>query len=102
MNDIELELQEGTTLERYNEIMTAEMGEELVMLHIDQGSYFGLDEIGREIWALLESPISFSGLCGKLSEQFDADAETLQTDVTAFLTRLARNDLVTVDGEKVA
>ena len=32
----------------------------------------------------------------------DAEAETVEADVKTFITRLMRNDLVTIDGEKVA
>ncbi len=102
MTEEETELTAASVLERNNEIMTAEMGEELVMLHIDQGSYFGLDEIGREIWARIEKPTSMGDLCAALQAEYDAEAETVETDVKTFITRLMRNDLVTIDGEKVA
>lgn len=98
----EIELEGGSVLQRNNDIMTAEMGEELVMLHLDQGSYFGLDEIGREIWNRLDDPVSFGDLCAALQQDFDVDADTCANDVRAFVTRMARNDLVTIDGEKVA
>lgn len=102
MTEEEIELTAASVLERNNEIMTAEMGEELVMLHIDQGSYFGLDEIGREIWARIEKPISMGDLCAALQAEYDTEAETVETDVKIFITHLMRNDLVTIDGEKVA
>lgn len=102
MTEEEIELTADSVLERNNEIMTAEMGEELVMLHIDQGSYFGLDEIGRAIWARIEKPTSLGDLCAALQVEYDAEAGTVETDVKTFITRLTRNDLVTIDGEKVA
>lgn len=95
----EIELDATSVLRRNDEVMTADMGEELVMLHLDQDSYFGLDPIGREIWTRLEKPTPFADLCGALCQEFDVDAETCETDVRAFIERLARHDLVTVDGE---
>ncbi len=97
---IELEL--TSVLQRNNELMTAEMGDELVMLHLDQGSYFGLDDIGKEIWLQLKEPGSFADLCAQLQAEFDIDPATCEADVRKFLTRLARNNLVTIDGEAVA
>lgn len=100
--DDEIELHGGSVLQRNNEIMTAEMGDELVMLHLDQSSYFGLDPIGRAIWERLQEPIKLDDLCASLREEFDIDEETCLADTTEFLRRLARNDLLTIDGQAVA
>jgi hypothetical protein len=101
MND-EIEFSPDSLLQRNNDIMTAEMGEELVMLHLDRSSYFGMDEIGREIWAQLQNSISLADLCAALQKEFDVDAETCLQDTEHFLRRLARNDLLTVDGKTLA
>jgi hypothetical protein len=72
------------------------MDDEVVILSVERGSYFGLDEIGSEIWQRLESPIRVEALCDALVAKYDADRSTIERDVLALLERLAAEDLVSV------
>jgi hypothetical protein len=66
------------------------------MLDPKASRYFGLDRIGRRIWDLIEEPVSVAALCTALQAEFDVAAERCIADVSAFLERLHKAQLVEV------
>lgn len=77
-----------------DEPIAAEVDGEVVMLSERAGAYFGLDDIGSEIWKLIAQPRRVSDLCHLLAQYYDADGETLTRDVTSFLDELLARRLV--------
>jgi hypothetical protein len=85
---------ELTVISRSPSVLAAEVDGEIVMMSIEQGRYFGLDDIGSDIWKRLEQPCSFSALVDALAADYDAERGTIASDVTALLTRMAEQDVV--------
>ena len=66
--------------------------------------YYGLNQIGAEIWELLPpSTQTLTELCGKLKQRFEGiDPPSLRSDVVALLADLLANNLVEyLDQERV-
>ena len=70
------------------------VGDETVILHLKNGTYFGLDSMGTRIWALLKDGMAPSAICARLCADYGADPETVETDVREFLSDLQANDIV--------
>jgi hypothetical protein len=81
---------------RAEDAASAEVDAEIVLLPSSLDEYLALDEVGRRIWELLESPHLVGELCRKLSEEFDATEEQIGADVLPFLDELADKGLVRV------
>jgi hypothetical protein len=85
---------ETTTIVRSPAVLAAEVDGEIVMMSVEQGRYFGLDDIGSDIWKRIEQPCSFAALVDALTADYDADRGTIAADVTALLARMAEQDVV--------
>jgi len=85
-----------TVLKRNGDLLSNELDGETVMMSIDSGKYYGLEEIATRVWELLEQPTSVSALCGVLVEEFDVAREQCEADVLPFLSELAKEGLVEV------
>jgi hypothetical protein len=85
-----------TTVVRSDELICAEMGNERVMMSLEQGEYFGLDAIGSRIWALLEHPMTVAELCQQLVASYAVDVETCQQDTLDFLQELYAAEIITI------
>lgn len=70
------------------------VGDQMVVLHLANGTYFGLDPIGALLWEGLTSGASPSAVCDKVLEQFEVDRETAEHDLRTFLGELAESDLI--------
>jgi hypothetical protein len=75
-------------------VLSAEVDGEIVMMSIEQGRYFGLDDIGSDIWKRIDPPCSFAELIDRLATDYDADRATIAADVRALLSRMAAQDVV--------
>lgn len=76
--------------------VSAEVDGEIVLLSVAQGKYYGLDEIGSDIWRRLEDRVRVGELCGSLASDYDAPLETIRQDVFGLLEALHREDLIEV------
>jgi hypothetical protein len=79
-----------------NDLISAPVNNEVVILSVERGTYYGLDEIGTEIWQRLESPMRIDMLCEELAAKYAADRQTIERDVLALLESLFAEGLVTV------
>lgn len=79
-----------------DDLVCSDMDGEIVMMSVDNGEYYGLDEIGSRVWTLLDAPRQVSELCGTLLEEFDVEREQCERDVLAFLNEMAEDGLVNI------
>jgi hypothetical protein len=87
-------IEDATIISRSPSMLTAEVNGEIVMMSIERGRYFGLDDIGSEVWKYIEPPCSFGQLIDRLSTDFDADRATIAGDVRALLRQMLAEDVV--------
>jgi hypothetical protein len=83
-----------TLISRSPSVLTAEVDGEIVMMSIERGRYFGLDDIGSDIWKRIEPPCSFASLIDALAADYEADRATIAADVQTLLGRMVEQDVV--------
>jgi hypothetical protein len=91
---ISRQITDGTMISRSPAVLAADVQGEIVMMSIERGQYFGLDDIGSDIWKRIEPPCSFADLIDSLAVAYDADRTTITNDVRALLGRMAEQDVV--------
>ncbi|MES2494670.1 MAG: PqqD family peptide modification chaperone [Pseudomonadota bacterium] len=88
-----------TLIRRTDGLLSAAVGEELLMMSTAEGKYFNLNDVGTRIWELLAQPVSADGLVAALTAEYAIDADTARAQVTEFLTALRERGLLTASGE---
>jgi hypothetical protein len=81
---------------RVADVLDAEIDDQTVMMDIEKGSYFGLNQTGSGIWAMLAEPVIVGELCERLVEQFDVPREQCERQVIDFLGSLLDRGLLQV------
>ena len=89
----------GTFVRRTDGLMSAAVGDELLMMSAAEGKYFNLNDVGSRIWELLAQPVSAEKLVAALTVEYDVDADTAREHVADFLSALCERGLVTATGE---
>lgn len=74
--------------------VSAELDDEVVLLNVQTGLYFGLDEVGSRIWALLEKGTTEDELIDQLLDDYDVEPDVLEADLARFIGLLVENGLV--------
>lgn len=72
----------------------SKVGDETVLLHLKSGTYFGLDPMGTRIWAMLKEGVEVAAICGRLTQEFEVEAEVAEADVRRFLGELKANNIL--------
>lgn len=85
-----------TILVQVEDILTTPLDDELALLNLDTGKYYGMDQVSRRIWELIEQPQAVSALCEQLLTEFEVDEVTCRQEVLHFLQELADANLVEV------
>ena len=71
-----------------------EMGEEFVMMGLDQGEYYAVKGVAASLWRHLAEPRELAELCALVAEEYDITAERCRDDVAAFLEQLLSKRMV--------
>lgn len=86
----------GSVITRNQEIDDTDLDGEKVMMNLDKGQYFMMNEVGSRIWEIIETPIHVKGIVEKLREEYDVDEQTCTDKVLEFLKSLNEADLIKV------
>ena len=81
-------------LRRSGDHVSAPLEESLVMMDIDAGRYYLLDDVAALVWERLAQPTPVPALIGDLCARFDVTRERCEADVLPFLTQLHEKGLV--------
>ncbi len=76
--------------------ITSQLGDESVILGLDDGMYYGLDAIGTRIWRLLDHPRSVREICEMIQEEYEVGSVACEDAVLNLLRDLNAKALVEV------
>ncbi len=83
-----------TTLQIPAQVMSREVGDEVVLLDLANGTYFGLEGVGRYIWNSIVDGHSIDQIVDRIVTEFDVDEDQAQTDLLAFAEDLLARGLL--------
>jgi hypothetical protein len=75
-------------------VTAREFDAEWILLDLERGKYFGLDELGGQIWDHLRKGRSPGEIADLLRERYEVEGATLLRDVIALTDDLLDNELV--------
>ncbi len=88
-----------TTFVRSDDFLASTVENELVMISLERGHYYALDDIGSHIWEILAKPTTVAELCTQMQSRFAVAPAECEADVHAFLAELLEEGMVhVVDG----
>lgn len=76
--------------------VACEVGSEAVLLHLDQGIYYGLNPVGARVWQLLQTPQHVGAIVDVLQQEFEVERERCAQDVRELVAKLVQARLVSV------
>lgn len=76
---------------------------EAIMINLATGSYYSLDRVGGEVWALLEGSVPVDDIVVELGRRYDGAEDDIRRAVDDLLHRLSSEELVVPcdDGDPV-
>ena len=71
-----------------------EVNGEAVLLQLDEGMYYGLDDVGTRLWQLMLTHQRLQDVFDAALEEFDVDADDLQRDLLDLAQQLVDRQLL--------
>jgi len=77
-------------------VMFNRVGDEVVLLDLDSGTYFGLDPVGGRLWDLISGTASIGEAIDTMLDEYEVEREVLESDVLRLVDELEQRKLITV------
>ena len=77
-----------------DEVVFRELDGEAVILNLESGIYFGLDEVGTRFWQLIEQDGRLALALEALESEYDVEGEVLRADVDRLVAALVEKGLM--------
>jgi hypothetical protein len=77
-------------------VLTQRAADSLVLLDLDGGEYFALDEVSGRVWDLCDGLRDVETVVAMVSAEYDAPIETIRADVQEFLQEMVDESILVV------
>jgi hypothetical protein len=81
-------------LRRRERVLVQRAAGTLVLLDLDGGQYYALDEVSARVWELCDGQHGVGTIVEAIGSEYDAPVETIYEDVVAFLEEMLDETLV--------
>ena len=75
-------------------VRAASQGRETVLLDVERGRYYALNEVGSRIWSLVCEGMPFDVIVDRICAEYDVSRERGERDADALIRRLLGQSLV--------
>ena len=79
---------------RISETISGRLSDELVMLDLQKGKYFSLNNVATRIWDLLENPMDIDEMCLILDGEYEVNRDQCRKEVREYIDEMIRLGLV--------
>ena len=92
----DLRINLDTIINKNLEIEDTDLDGEKVMMNLERGEYFMMNEVGSRIWEIISKPINVKDIIETLRSEYEVDEETCKCTVIDFLTGLDHAKLISI------
>lgn len=89
-----MQLTKHTLIQRKTGILAANLENETVLMSVQNGAYFGMNDTGGRIWELVENPTTAVDMAGVLSSEYDIPEDDCCDRVMTYLGLLNEKELI--------
>jgi hypothetical protein len=92
----EKEITLDTVIRRIENIDASDLNGEKVMMNLEKGQYFALNEVGSSIWDIIKVPLTIRGITEALLKEYDVDTLTCEQAVIRFIGKMSDAELINI------
>ncbi|MDB2151341.1 lasso peptide biosynthesis PqqD family chaperone [Clostridium butyricum] len=95
-SDFKIKLNLNCEVIRNLEIDDVDIDGEKVMMDIENGKYYALNEVGSKIWELTKDKIKINDIVNVLLSEYEVGEEQCRESTMNFIERLYNDDLIKI------
>lgn len=77
-------------------VLARRVGDEVIVLDMERGEYFGLPAVGARIWELLPDGKSLADVADVVASEYDVDRAAAERDVLGLVADLSDKGLLVI------
>ncbi|MGH9668630.1 MAG: PqqD family protein [Terriglobales bacterium] len=89
-------ISKDTTVVAIQDQVSCVVGEEAVILHLKDGTYYGLNAVGATVWNLIQQPRTVAELRDSVLRQYEVERSQCEQDLTRLLQELTEAGLIDI------
>ncbi len=74
--------------------LASRVGDETVILHLGNDTYYGLDAVGTRIWELAQDGLILSEIRDRIAGEYEVDPARVEEDLRRFVEELLRHEML--------
>ena len=86
----------GSTVVAAEGQVSSNLGDEVAILDLRGGIYYGLESVGSRIWSLIQEPSTVKDIRDIIASEYEVEPERCERDVIGLIQRLTDEGLVEV------
>ena len=79
--------------------VSTDLGGEAVILGLESGTYFSLNDSGSIVWNMIQKPRPVAELRDAILDEYDVESDVCERDLLALLGQLSDEGLIIVDAD---
>jgi len=83
-----------TRLKRSDKATFQKVADEAILIHLETGTYFSLNNIGTEFWEMFDGEQTIQELAETVANKYDVDVEMVTSDLIELAEKLAADALL--------
>ena len=76
------------------DLVSTDMDDEVVMMSIEKGEYYGIGGVGSHVWSLLQNPITMNEIMETVCPEYEVSEKTCRSEIETFIDELIKKGLV--------
>lgn len=80
--------------QRNADLIGASVDDELVMMSVEHGQYYGLGGVGPRVWELLDQPRTLNELVEVILDEYEVERAVCESDLVGFLAQMEKLGLI--------
>ena len=86
----------NSTIVARQDLLCCDLTDGAVILDLHSGVYYGLDDVGTFVWALIQEPRAFKEITSAILEEYSVDSERCLKDLINLFAEMKQRNLIDV------
>lgn len=86
----------NSVISKKEDAVMAELDGKVVIMSIENGQYYGLDEIGTDIWKRIEGTVTVKSIVEQLVQEYEVSEERCIEELITFLQSIDSKGLIKI------
>ncbi len=90
-------LPDHSTIVAAPDVVAGDLGDEVVMLNTQSGTYYGVEGVGATVWNLIQSPMTVAQVRDALLDRYEVQPDICERDLMALLKDFDEHGLIKIE-----